>query len=176
MPRFRSTAPLLACFICGSADAFGGMDPTAAFRPPAHGHLHPHRHSFASLRNLTAVGSGFIARHLNSTAHSQFARLKSVLEHRRVTDLNRLTLLCVLTMAGVISICTMVMIVRQRWAPNCQGTYQECNSSETMELADQAKGLLACTPPSAKSVPRRPVELAISQELVESVGEARSAG
>ena len=151
------------------------MDPAAAFRPQPHTHQHQHRHSFSALRNLTTFGSGYVRHQLNSTAHSQFARITAVLEHRRVTDLNRLTLLCVLTMAAVISVCTMVMIVRQRWAPNCQGTYQECNSSETMELADQAKGLLASSPPSAKGVARRPVELAISQELVESAGDAASA-
>ena len=175
MGPFRLTAPLLASCICGAA-AFGGIDPAAASRPPAHGHEHLHRHSFASLRNLTSAGGGYVVRHLNSTAHSQFARLKAVLERRRVTDLNRLTLLCVLTMAGVISVCTMVMIVRQRWAPDC--TYQECSSddhysSETTELADQARGLMdPCTPPSAKGAARRPVELAISQELVSHVVSA----
>ena len=58
-----------------------------------------------------------------------------------MTELNRLTLICVLSMGAIISIGTMVVIVQARW-PARGGAYQECLSGETTELADQSKELL----------------------------------
>ena len=120
----------------------------------SHSHLHRHGTDAAALRRNLSLG----VHHLNSTAHfgMALAPLKAVLEHRRMTDLNRLTLACVLSMGAIISICAMVVIVHQRWAPAREGgSYQECNSRETTELVDQAKGLLgdAFTPPRPGAIP-----------------------
>ena len=73
-----------------------------------------------------------------------------LIERRKITDLNRLTLVCVLTMMAVISIGAMVVIMQARWQPAC-GNYQECLSRETTELVDQSKELLA-RPPRFQSV------------------------
>jgi len=121
---------------------------------PAAAHQHAHQHAQHSRQhqhqrqepNLSASPhnpSGSLHNHTAlPTWASHLPRL--LVERRRVTELNRLTLICVLSMGAIISIGTMVVIVQARW-PARGGGYQECLNGETTELADladQSKELL----------------------------------
>ena len=118
----------------------------AAAEQHAHQHAQHHRQQHQHQRqepNFSASlhhPSGWLHnRTAPPTWTSHLPRL--LVERRRVTELNRLTLICVLSMGAIISIGTMVVIVQARW-PARGGAYQECLSGETTELADQSKELL----------------------------------